>query len=228
MPMDAFEPRTLAGVALDGLRSDIIQCRLPPSTRLRMEDLRERYGMSISPLREALMRLQSEGLVTLEENKGFRVSPVSAEALKDLTETRIEIEAIVLRRAIKHGDVAWEANMVSAFHRLSRQTKIDPVSPGGISRAWWREHRAFHAALCAACDSDLLKSFRDSLFDQAERYVALSIRYTEQPRDDLREHETLMKAAIARDVEKACELCKHHIRRTTEKVLAATNFLAVT
>ena len=71
------ESQTLGGIALDVLRADILRCRLRPDTRLRLEELRERYGMSISPLREALMRLQSEGLVTLEENKGFRVSPVS-------------------------------------------------------------------------------------------------------------------------------------------------------
>jgi len=224
---DALEPQTLGGIALDVLRADIIQCRLRPNAKLRMEELRARYGMSISPLREALMRLQSEGLVALEENKGFRVSPVSPDHLRDLTETRIDIETLMLRRAIAHGDVAWEADILGAFHRLSRQRKTDPTAPDEISHAWWREHRAFHASLAAACASELLKSFRDSLFDQAERYVALSISFTAKPRDDLSEHDALMKSALARDVEKACGLCEDHIRRTTEKVLAATNALTV-
>lgn len=224
---DVSDSQTLGGIALDVLRADILQCRLRPNTRLRLEDLRERYGMSISPLREALMRLESEGLVRLEENKGFRVSPVSSEHLKDLTETRIDVETLMLRRAIARGDVAWEADILGAFHRLSRQRKSDPAAPGEISRAWWREHRAFHASLSAACGSDLLTSFRDSLFDQAERYVALSISFTAKPRDDLGEHEGLMKSVLARDADKACRLCESHIRRTSEKVLAATNALTV-
>lgn len=224
---EAPEPQTLGGIALDVLRAEILQCRLRPNTRLRLEELRERYGMSISPLREALMRLQSEGLVTLEENKGFRVSPVSPDHLMDLTETRIDIETVMLRRAIERGSVEYEADILGAFHRLSRQQKIDPTSPGVISRVWSREHRAFHASLVAACASNLLKSFQNSLFDQAERYVALSISYIAKPRDDLGEHEALMKAVLAGNVELACELCASHIRRTTDKVLAATKALTV-
>ena len=83
---------TLNSSALSRLRADIIACRLMPNERLRVEALRERYGMSISPLREALMRLEAEGLVELEQNKGFRVSEVSQENLRDLMRTRIEIE----------------------------------------------------------------------------------------------------------------------------------------
>ena len=70
--------QTLNASALTLLRSDIIACRLMPNERLRVETLRERYGMGTSPIREALMRLEAEGLVELEQNKGFRVSEVSA------------------------------------------------------------------------------------------------------------------------------------------------------
>lgn len=222
---DLSEPQTLGGRALDVLRADILQCRLRPGTRLRLEELRERYGMSISPLREALMRLESEGLVVLAENKGFRVAPVSPAHLTDLTETRIEIETLMIRRAVAAGDVAWEADILGAFHRLSRQQKADPSAPGAISPTWSREHRAFHASLSDACPSELLRNFRDQLFDQAERYVALSIGFTAKPRDDMGEHEGLMKAVLARDAETACHLCAAHIRQTTEKVLAATDAL---
>ena len=84
--------QTLTASALSRIRSDIIACRLMPNERLRFEALRERYGMGVSPLREALMRLEAEGLVQLEQNKGFRVSEVSHENLLDLMHTRIEIE----------------------------------------------------------------------------------------------------------------------------------------
>src|SRR5215471_16800285 len=152
--------RTLNASVLMQMRADIIACRLMPNDRLRVEALRERYGMSISPLREALMRLEAEGLVELEQNKGFRVSEVSHENLSDLMRTRIEIEGIALRWSIEKGGVDWEANLLSAFHRLSRQSKIDPAAPGVISDAWWREHSHFHAALVAACDAPTLLSIR--------------------------------------------------------------------
>ena len=81
--------RTLNASVLTQMRADIIACRLMPNDRLRVEALRERYGMGTSPIREALMRLEAEGLVELEQNKGFRVAEVSRENLIDLMRTRI-------------------------------------------------------------------------------------------------------------------------------------------
>ena len=216
------ESRSLSGRAFDRMRDDILRCRLMPDTRLRMEDLRERYDTGFSPLREALMRLEAEGLVILEQNKGFRVAPVSRSHLLDLSNVRIEIECLALRWAIAKGDVSWEADLISAFHRLSRQSKTSPDHPDRISDAWDREHRRFHHALVAACGSEMLHSMRDALFDQAERYVALSIAYLDRPRDDVAEHEALMAATLARDVEKACALCRQHVERTAEKVMMSS------
>ena len=218
MPAEQFADQTLAASALVRIRSDIIACRLLPNQRLRFEALRERYGMGISPLREALMRLEAEGLVQLEQNKGFRVSEVSREKLLDLMQTRIEIESIALRWSLEKGGVEWEADLLGAFHRLSRQTKIDPGKPETINQAWSREHAAFHAALVSACGSQTLLAIRARLFEQAERYVSLSIMSRAALRDDVGEHKQLMRAALGRDVEKTVDLNRMHINRTLEKV----------
>jgi GntR family carbon starvation induced transcriptional regulator len=210
--------QTLNASVLAQLRSDIIACRLMPNERLRVEALRERYGMGFSPIREALMRLEAEGLVELEQNKGFRVSEVSRENLFDLMRTRIEIESIALRWSLEKGGVEWEADLLGAFHRLSRQTKIDPANPDAISEAWSKEHADFHAALVAASGSPTLLSIRARLFEQAERYVALSIMSSGPLRDDVTEHKNLMRAALNREVDKAVELNRIHITRTLDKV----------
>src|ERR1700674_2455806 len=112
---DAVEP-TLTAAVLREIRADIVACRLAPNERLRVEALRARYGVGGSPIREALMRLEVEGLVTLEQNKGFRVSPVSLDQLSDLMSTRVEIEGIALRWSIEKGGVEWEADLLAAFH----------------------------------------------------------------------------------------------------------------
>ena len=88
---------TLNASALARLRDDIVACRLMPNKWLRVEMLRERYGIGTSPIREALMRLEAEGLVELEQNKGFKVSNVSSEGLADLMRTRIEIEGMPVK-----------------------------------------------------------------------------------------------------------------------------------
>jgi GntR family transcriptional regulator, carbon starvation induced regulator len=213
--------QTLNASALTQLRSDIIACRLMPNERLRVEALRERYGMGASPIREALMRLEAEGLVELEQNKGFKVSEVSRENLLDLMRTRIEIETIALRWSLEKGGVEWEANLLSAFHRLSRQRKIDPANLDAISEAWSKEHANFHSALVSACGSPTLLSIRSRLFEQAERYVALSIMSSGPLRDDVTEHKQLMRAALNRELDKTLELNRVHIDRTLDKVSAS-------
>jgi DNA-binding GntR family transcriptional regulator len=210
--------QTLNASALSQLRSDIITCRLMPNERLRVEALRERYGMGTSPIREALMRLEAEGLVELEQNKGFRVSEVSQANLLDLMNSRVEIETIALRWSLEKGGVEWEANLLGAFHRLSRQNKIDPANPDAISEAWSREHADFHAALVSACASPTLMAIRGRLFEQADRYVALSIMSSGPLRDDVAEHKNLMRAALNREIDKAVELNRLHITRTRDKV----------
>jgi GntR family transcriptional regulator, carbon starvation induced regulator len=221
-------PQTLNASVLTLMRSDIIACRLMPNERLRVEALRERYGMGTSPIREALMRLEAEGLVELEQNKGFRVAEVSRDNLFDLMRTRIEIESIALRWSLEKGGIDWEADLLSGFHRLSRQTKIEPSKPDAISEAWSREHANFHTALVAACNAPTLLAIRTRLFEQSDRYVALSIMSSGPVRDDVGEHKQLMRAALSRDIDKTLELNRAHINRTRDKVSASLTDAAVT
>ena len=112
-PVPRIPSRTLATDLFEQLRSDILHNRLDPGSRLRFKDLRERYHSGLSPLREALMRLVSEGLVVLEDHKGFRVAPVSREEMQDIANTLLELEALAIRMAVKKGDDRWEADIVA-------------------------------------------------------------------------------------------------------------------
>src|SRR5690606_1660963 len=136
----------------------------------------------------------------------------------DLTRSRIEIESILLRWSIARGGVEWEAELIGALHRLSSVPKPAPSGHLDGDSTWFRYHRAFHLALVAACDSPILLSIGRRLFDQAERYVALSIASKGALRDDVGEHAAIMEAAIARDVERAVTLNREHIERTADKI----------
>src|SRR4051812_34948846 len=160
---------TLHARVLREIRADIVSCRLMPDERLTLEALRERYRVGWSPIREALMRLEADGLVAFEQNKGFRVAAVSREMLADLMRSRIEIEATTLRWSIQNGSVAWEADLLAAFHRLSRLSKVNRLPSGKISPEWALEHRTFHRALAAACGSPTMLAIQQSLFERAER-----------------------------------------------------------
>ena len=161
------------------------------------------------------------GLVELEQNRGFKVSEVSPRKLADLMRTRIEIESIALRWSLEKGGLEWEAALISSFHRLSKRTKLSQLKiPAPSVRSGSRSTPIF-MPLCwrhVIPESLLLICLR--LFEQAERYVTLSIISNGPRRDDVSEHKQLMRAALSRDVSRTLELNRAHINRTLGKAAA--------
>lgn len=210
---------TKVSEVLDQLRAEIVHGQLPPGEKLRLEHLAPRFGVGRTPLREACCRLASEGLVTIEDQRGFRVAAISRRDLLDLTRTRQQLEPLALRSSIARGDLAWEGEVTGALHRLTRAGA--PARAGGaLDDTWEREHGRLHAALLAACDSPWLLRFHATLFEQSERYRRLAAAYGQPTRDIAGEHAALVRAALARDSERACALLIEHIAATAERVLA--------
>jgi DNA-binding GntR family transcriptional regulator len=216
------QPRTMAEAAYARLRQDIIWGRRAPGTPLKSDELRLAYSIGISPLREALSRLVSERLVTSVGQRGFRVAPLTAEDVIDVTETRLVIEKHALARSIDAGDVAWERDIVSTYHVLSRGPFPLCLEPG--LEAWMNYHRQFHLALIAACGSRWQIELASLLFDQAERYRAVRAGHVpghKLKRDVGAEHEEIYRATLARDKKRAVAALEHHYRTTAEHVLSA-------
>src|ERR1700709_2082797 len=134
MPTAASAAASLTQRAYDLLREALLDCRFEPGEPLRIGELCKRLDASQGAVREALSRLTSEGLVEARPQRGFRVTPISAEDLRDLTTARIEIEELCLRHAIETGDVRWESRLVAAFHHLSRTPALDAGSPRRFDR----------------------------------------------------------------------------------------------
>lgn len=212
------DSKTLMASVYDRLRSDIVDGQLRPGARLRFDELKEGYGVGLSPLREALTRLASEKLVVLEEHKGFRVAPISRSDLTDLLFMRQEIELLAIRRAIERGDDQWELAIVAAIHALGKRESL--LHDGHIDPEWERRHRAFHDSLVAACDSPRLLIYRSQLTDHADRYRRLSHHYPSSGRDHLAEHCALSDAVVARDSELANQLIRKHLSRTVEILMS--------
>jgi GntR family carbon starvation induced transcriptional regulator len=225
-----YEAITLAEQAHRAMRRDIIAGALPAGQPLRLESLKARYGISFSPLREALNRLQSEQLVVSTTSRGFRVAPFSEEEMWDAIETRIVIECEALRRSLARGDDVWEATLMDAFRALVTATEQhagqapDPTSPADEQLE--ECHYAFHRSLLAACGSKWLLELSAKLYAQTERYRRPSLqdgKYWSRERDVALEHRQLVDAAVARDANQAAGLLARHYRETgraVKKVLA--------
>jgi DNA-binding GntR family transcriptional regulator len=210
------EPKTLVESAYRTLRRDIIEGRLPPGDKLRVEHLKDHYGVGAGTLREALSLLISDALVVSQGQRGFRVAPVSLDDFEDITRTRVMLECEALRQSIAMGDDAWEGDLLAAFHRLA---KAEEKRISSDDREEWEErNRIFHEVLIAACPSIWIKRFLAILYYQAERYRRLSLFLQPIPRDIHAEHEALLQAALARDAEKAVAVMGEHIQLTFRSI----------
>ncbi|HEX3863983.1 MAG TPA: GntR family transcriptional regulator [Stellaceae bacterium] len=216
--MDA--PRTLATSIYAQLRRDVLRGVFRPGERLRIEALCERYEVGATPLREALNRLSAEDLVAREEQRGFRVAPVSTGDLEELTKTCCWISELALREAIRNGDGGWEEGVVLAAHRLSRVPREGAEGYSSFNPEWEDRHRRFHVALIAACGSRWLIDFYQMLTDRNTRYRYLAFADGSEPRDIEGEHRAIVEAALARNADSAVAAANAHIRRTADSVAA--------
>lgn len=216
----------LADQAFANLRRDVLSGTFTAGAKLKVDELQSTYGLSSSPLREALSRLAQEGLIRADERKGFRVAPVTVEDLSDITRMRLLLDVPALRESILQGDDLWESEVVAASHRLEKAELRLSDGPVVLNDAWSEVHRAFHTALIAACPSQRQLVWSASLFDQAERYRRFSARFRKTARRKSNEHRKIMDATLRRDANTACALLEEHILSTQRNVTAALEVAA--
>jgi DNA-binding GntR family transcriptional regulator len=210
---------TLADAICTRVRSEILSGIRRPEMRIRLEDLKAEFNVSWSPLREALSRLVSEGLIQNEEGRGYRVAAVSRAQMSDIIRMRKAMESMALRMAIASGDDIWEAEVLAAHHRL---TKVEGGRDWSTRVEQWEvRHRAYHDALNRGCGSPILLDFCAQLHDQFARYRKLFLASNLPDKLVPVEHKKLTDAALARDADKACSIIETHIERNGRNILAA-------
>jgi len=199
------------------LRSDIIFGRLQPGQRLRLERLSAQYETSIATLRELLNRLLVEGLIVAEGQRGFEVTPVSADRWHEIAQMRELLECHALRQSIDNGDVEWEGRVVAAHHKLATLEKRLMAGARDQTEIWKRYDWEFHHALISCCGSAALLDAHSAIFDKYLRYQIIAVVFRgEVP---AREHRELRDAALARDGETASRILVTHIRDCVEYTL---------
>lgn len=221
----ATRPPTRTEEVYARLRDDIMSGRLLPGEKLPFADLSARYESSTSAIREGLQRLVEQGLVTSEPQLGFRVVTLSVADLLDLTTARCDIEGLALRYSIEHGDLAWEAGVVAAWHTLERTPFEGAATGGALAAGWTVAHRAFHDSLISGCPNRRIRSTAIELRDAAELYRHWSwqaaVAESSGHRDVAAEHGALVDAVLQRDAGRAVELLHEHLTTTTRLLVVA-------
>lgn len=200
------------------LRDDIVEGRLEPGEKLRVEHLRERYGVGAGTLREAITWLVSDALVVAEGQRGFRVAPIALADLLDLTELRVHIELDSLRQSIRHGDANWRESLRQVFEEMSAVELPLQVS----NRVRWEAlNSRFHDTLIAAHTSPWTFKLLRMLSRHGERYRRYAIQLPNSARDVHAEHAAIYDAAMAGQEARAALALELHIRATPDVLAKA-------
>jgi len=205
--------RTLIERTYNQLRLDIVEGRLHPDEKLRVEHLKSRYEVGAGTLREAMSRLISDSLIMAEGQRGFRVAPIAIEDLEDITRTRIQLEIEALRQSIQHGDKAWRDKLTEVHEELDALG-----NPGeAFDRKQWEYlNGRFHAVLIESYASAWTLRFLDMLSRHGERYRRLAISLNLPGRDVQAEHRDIFKSAVTGNDVRAALALEAHIRATTD------------
>jgi GntR family transcriptional regulator, rspAB operon transcriptional repressor len=201
----------------ESLRADILSCRLPPGDDVREQELAERYAVSRQPVREALLRLEREHLVTVQPRQGYRVNPISLSDARDLLRFRLALEPACVAEAIANAP----EKVLAAFD--------DFRSFSGDREDFITYNRAFHCALAHASGNRRMASSLCDLIGQADRLVRVSLANVRDhdPTQLVAEHGELIEAMQRRDRRRALHLIKTHIQQTEKRVLPALKRNAV-
>lgn len=203
---------TAADVAADALFDAIMDGTIRPGTPLRLQDLARRLDMSMTPVREAIRRLEALGLVEIEAHRGAWVRPLSREDLYDTYSTRIYLEALAIRLAADRftaEDAAGAAAALEELHAAHRErTNV-------ASRA---AHERFHFTLYNASGSPwLIRSIRPA-WRNSERYRVEFMRHPEFTERRHTEHLRLLSALSSHNAEEAVDCLVAHLRTTVDVV----------
>jgi DNA-binding GntR family transcriptional regulator len=207
MPAAATNAMSLV---LDSVRAEILSGCLPAGTTLRQEELAERFEVSRMPVREALQRLESEGLVEVLPSRRVRVASLSRTEIEDVYDMRAVLEPLAVRLAVPR---LTRAHLRDAAYALEAAEDEREAETFGVRNA------AFHLALMNPCERPRLLSSIAALLDVSDRYQRAALRDVEHTALVRDEHRRLLEAARRGDAGEAARLAEAHVRGAGARLL---------
>jgi DNA-binding GntR family transcriptional regulator len=200
-----LDNRTLWEQVRDRLREDILAGRLEPGTELSEVALAKDFGTSRGPLREALGRLASEGLVTITPRRGAVVAQLSREEFIDAYQVREALETLAVRLAVPLMSDAEIAHLGELCELMDRAARDDEV------RVFFDTNNSFHEALVRGSRNRKLHDVHRMLVGQMVPYLPRSLELRGNLQQSVAEHQAILAAIEERDAERAAALLAEHI-----------------
>ncbi|WP_280542693.1 GntR family transcriptional regulator [Chromohalobacter sp. 11-W] len=207
--------KTRAQFVADDLRGRILGGEFKGGTQLRQDALAKDYDVSRIPVREALLTLESEGLVEFHAHRGAFTTELSVAKIRELFDLRVLLETYVLRHAING---LTDTDLKKAEDILLKYDQA--LNSGGDIDNWSEYNFAFHQALYAPAELPETLSLISQLNTKSDRYIRMQLVYTQEIEKAEQEHHGLLELARQGDADKACELLKTHIQEACEGIVA--------
>ena len=214
MPVnDSFRARRLAttpDLIAESLRDGILRGDIPPGAALRQEELAARFQVSRIPVRDALLRLEAQGLVHVYPNRGAFVIALSADEVREIYDIRILLEGDLIERAVPRM-TADDWRRIDAAHAEATRTAGSPDWVDGD----WTFHRAMYQPSGKARQLALVEQLRSTVARYSARYGALP----EHTAQWLTDHDAIVEACRARAAVAARKRLETHLGRAAQVVL---------
>ena len=214
------EPKRAKGTgvkfAYEALRDEILTLKLEPGALLDETSLAERFGMSRSPVREALIRLAGDELVVTLSNRSTVVAPIDIQAFPKYVEALDIAQRMNTRLA---AELRSEADLKTIARK---QRDFIAAVKTGDHLAMSEGNMAFHMAIAQAGRNPFLASFYERLLNQGRRMLHLHFDYLEQGKDGYLltdEHDQMLEAIRARDIARADALAHAHTRQFRDRFI---------
>ncbi|THK36663.1 GntR family transcriptional regulator [Ensifer sp. MPMI2T] len=211
---DEVAAKTMTATAHLKIRQLILDNKWPPGYQATEQEVASILGMSRTPVREALMRLQQDGLVSVVPRHGMRVLPVSPSDMKEIYDILTSLESTA-------------AELAAARHLTEEQLKGLERATADMDKAlerddldrWAQADARFHEQLLELSGNKMLKSVVLNFIDRAHRVRMLTLKMRPKPVNSTRDHAELVRAIRAGDVEKAGTIHREHRRRAGRELL---------
>ncbi|AFO89454.1 MULTISPECIES: GntR family transcriptional regulator [Phaeobacter] len=209
----AISRNTLPDVIAADLRERILSGELAEGEPIRQEALAEEYDVSRMPVREALKRLDAEGLVLFTNNRGATVTKHSLREIAEIFDLRILVEVDLFRRSIPAMTTTDFARCSQILDEMDASYDADDVA------TWGALNHRYHSALYAAAERKLTNEVLQGLSLHSDRFIRMHLSVMKQREPAKAEHRDLLALAQARDIDAACAALTRHISRTKEELL---------
>jgi DNA-binding GntR family transcriptional regulator len=201
--------QTLSEQIFTLVRDRIISGKIPVESAIRQDALAAELGVSKIPLREALVRLEQEGLLIAQANRGFFVRSLTADEAEEVYALRLKIEPDAVAMASKVATDADKAAAKTALKELDRAAASDRSSVGKLNRA-------FHMSLVRPLKHQITMQIVERLNIISERYVGKHLEPAGRDDRAHKEHQTMLDLWSAGKAEEAAAMMHEHIANTLE------------